>query len=231
MSRPPPEIRKRIRSGLRIETLAPEHFEALEELQRIAFPTLGAHELMTAEHFASHYEIFAEGDVVALVRHGPAGEELDADRVVGLGSGFFTDFDFSDPGHTFQDIIAGGFYTNHDPDGDWYYGGDISVHPDYRGLGIGGRLYAARKDVVRRHRKRGIVAGGVIPGYADHRGSMSVPQYVEKVVAGELTDPTLTFQMRHGFEVWGLLEGYLEDSASDDWATLIVWENDAAAGA
>ena len=44
-------------------------------------------------------------------------------------------------------------------------------------------------------------------------------------LAGELSDPTLTFQLRNGFEVRGLLANYIEDEADDGWATLIVWEN------
>ncbi|MEZ4635424.1 MAG: GNAT family N-acetyltransferase [Caldilineaceae bacterium] len=40
--------------------------------------------------------------------------------------------------------IADGYYTNHDPHGDYYYGADISVHPDFRGLGIGRLLYDAQ---------------------------------------------------------------------------------------
>ena len=122
-------------------------------------------------------------------------------------------------------MIVGGTYANHDPNGDWYYGGDISVHPDYRGRGVGKMLYEARKKLVRERGLRGIVAGGVLPGYAAHKGELSVPEYVGKVVAGELSDPTLSFQLKNGFEVRGLLEGYLEDEASDHWATLIVWEN------
>ena len=200
---------------IRLETIKPEHAAALERLQLECFPTLARHELMTEEHFLSHCRIFPEGDFVA----------LEGEEVVGLGSGFLTDFDFDDPNHTFQEVIAGGYYTNHDPNGDWYYGGDISVHPDHRGRGIGKLLYKARKDLVKERGLRGIVAGGVLPGYAAHKGTLSVPEYVDKVVAGELTDPTLSFQLKNGFEVRGLLEGYLEDEASDDWATLIVWEN------
>ena len=52
-----------------------------------------------------------------------------------------------------------------------------------------------------------------------------IDEYVDKVVAGELHDPTLSFQLSHGFEVRGLLENYLEDEADDGWAALIVWEN------
>lgn len=201
--------------GIRLVTIRPEHAEALERLQTDCFPTLAPFERMREEHFLSHCRVFPEGDFVA----------LDGERVVGLGSGFFTDFDFDHPRHTFQEIIAGGFYTNHDPEGAWYYGGDISVHPDYRGRGIGKLLYEVRKDLVRRTERKGIVAGGVLPGYAAYRGELSVPEYVDKVVAGRLVDPTLSFQLRNGFVVRGLLEGYLEDKASDNWAALIVWEN------
>lgn len=198
-----------------ITTIEPAHFAGLAQLQLDCYPTLGVHELMTVDHFAKQYEVFPEGQIVA----------LDGLRVVGQGSGFFIDFDFDYPGHTFSEICAGFYFTNHDPDGDWYYGADISVHPDYRGQGIGKRIYAARKDVVERYNRRGIVAGGLIPDFAEHKQSMSVTEYVDKVIAGELFDSTLSFQLRMGFEVRGLLENYIEDSASDNWSTLIVWEN------
>lgn len=193
--------------------------EALEELQRECFPTLGVAELMRAEHFRHHREIFPEADLVA---------RMDG-AVVGLGSGFLIDFDFEAPGHTFREIIDDGWYGHHDPQGDWYYGADISVHPRLRGRGIGGMLYEARKELVRRLGRRGIVAGGMLPGYDRHRDRMTVPEYVRAVVAGAVRDPTLTFQLRHGFRVVGLLEGYLEDTASDDWATLITWEASTSA--
>jgi GNAT superfamily N-acetyltransferase len=202
-------------SEIRLTTIRPEHAAGLEQLQRDCFPTLGAHELMRAEHFLSHCRLFPEGNFVL----------LDGERVIGLGSGFLTDFDLERPGHTFQEMIAGGYFTNHDPAGAWYYGADISVHPDYRGQGLGKRLYDARKEVVRRLGRRGIVAGGMLPGYPEHRERLSLPDYVGKVVAGELHDPTLSFQLKNGFRVAGLLEGYISDSATDDWATLIVWDN------
>lgn len=205
---------------IEIVRLDPSHFEALEELQRIAYPTLGAQELMRVEHYASQYRIFAEGQFVAV-----AMDDAGHERVVGQGSGFFIDFDFDHPGHTFGEIIAGGYFTLHDPNGAYYYGADISVHPEYRGHGIGWMLYEARKALVRRYNRRGIVAGGLIPGFARYKHAMTPHEYVERVVRGELKDPTLTFQLRNGFVVRGILENYLEDSASDNWSTLIEWPN------
>jgi len=200
---------------IEIVTIRPKFAPALAELQRACFPTLGEQELMKEEHFLKHCEIFPEGEFVVLVNG----------RVVALGSGFFYSFDFDDPRHTFNEIIAGGYYTNHEPDGDYYYGADISVHPDFRGRGIGGMLYDARKELVIRTNRKGIVAGGVLPGYPRVRDQLSIPEYVDKVVAGELFDPTLSMQLRNGFEVRGLLKNYIDDSNSDNWATLIVWQN------
>lgn len=205
-------------SDIILTTLRPEHFEPLAHLQRVCYPTLAPAELMQAEHFAAQYELFSEGQIVVL---DPANDN----RVIGQGSGFFIDFDFDHPQHTFREICAEFYFTHHDPNGAYYYGADISVHPDYRRRGIGRRIYDARKDVVRRYNRRGIVGGGLIPDYVHHKAHMDVHRYVESVIAGTLQDSTLTFQLKMGFRVRGLLQNYIEDSASDNWATLIEWVN------
>ncbi|MEM7627123.1 MAG: GNAT family N-acetyltransferase [Planctomycetota bacterium] len=197
-----------------ITTLEPVYFEALAQLQIDCYPTLDPSELMTTEHFAVQHEVFADGQFVALL----GGE------VVGMGSGFFCDFDFENTRHRFREFCDNLYFRNHDPDGAWYYGADISVHPDLRRRGIGRALYQARQQLVTDHEKAGIVGGGLIPGYADHKDRLDAEDYVRRVVAGELHDPTLTFQLRSGFRVRGLLADYLEDEASDNWATLLTWE-------
>lgn len=190
--------------------------EALEEIEHLSFPMANKDDLLSADDIRAYSEVFPEGYFVAMLDGRPAGQ----------GAGIFLDFDFEHPQHTIAGITGDHQCGNHDPDGAWYYGTDISVLPEFRGRGIGRMLYEARKDLVRRHAKRGIIAGASLPGFFHHKDSMTASEYVDEVVAGELTDPTLTFQLSNGFEVRGMLEGYLEDEADDGWAALIVWESD-----
>ena len=71
----------------------------------------------------------------------------------------------------------------------------------------------------------GILGGVLIPGYARHKPTLSVKAYVDRVVAGDLYDATLSFQLRPGFRLRGLLDNSIEDSASDNWSTPIEWVN------
>jgi len=201
--------------SIQITTTQPEHFAQLEELQRVCYPSLHADELLRGEHFASHHRLFPEGQHVA----------LDGEQVVGQSSTFRTAVDFEHPDHAFIEIIAGGFFTNHDPNGAYLYGADISTHPHYRRRGIASQLYDARKALIRKLGLRGMVAGGMIPGYRHYRNALSVEDYVAQVVAGQLSDPTLSAQLRNGFSVRGILHDYLRDEVNGNDATLIVWEN------
>jgi ribosomal protein S18 acetylase RimI-like enzyme len=142
-----------------------------------------------------------------------------------MASGIFVDYDLTNLQHTLYDIVGDSGVNAHNPDGEWYYGLDIAVHPEYRGLGIGRKLYDLRKQVVRDFNKHGIIAGGVIPGYSDHRNEMSAEAYVEAVEAGELFDSTLSFQLANGFEVLGTIANFVHDEATDGWAAFIVWYN------
>lgn len=203
--------------GLEIVTLDASLADQLEEIEHLSFPMANHDELLSADDIRAYAEVFPEGYFVAM---------LDG-RPVGQGAGIYLDFDFDHPQHTIAGITGEHQCGNHDPDGGWYYGTDISVHPDFRGRGIGHRLYGARKDLVRHDGKAGIIAGASLPGYFHHKAEMSAREYVDKVVADELSDPTLSFQLSNGFEVRGMLEDYLEDEADDGWAALIVWENDS----
>jgi GNAT superfamily N-acetyltransferase len=190
--------------------------EGAARCERIAFPTANPGDLLSADNFRAYLEVFPDGVFVAVA---------DDDTVVGVGAGIFVDFDFDRIEHTIWEVTGEHQCANHDPDGAWYYGTDMIVLPEYRRRGIGRRLYELRKELVRRHNKKGIVAGGELPGFAQWKRELSATDYVEKVVTGELRDETLSFQLHNGFEVSGVIDHYIEDPAIDNKAALIVWKN------
>lgn len=200
---------------LRVTHITPELAPAVGALERQCFPHADPSELIDMEDALESSRIFPEGFFVI----------LDGDRVVGQGAGIFLDFDFEHPQHNILEITGAHQCANHRADAPWYYGTDIAVHPEYRRRGIGRMLYDLRKDLVRRHNKRGIIAGGHIPGFAAHKHAMSAAEYIDRVVRGEQYDPTLSFQLRNGFRVVCALENYLKDEATDSWSALIVWDN------
>ena len=200
---------------LRYVNLTPEYAAQCEKLELLSFAETKPADLIDEAGFRAYARTFPEGFFVC----------LDDDRVVGQGAGIFLDFDFEHPQHSIAEITGEHQCGNHDPDGDWYYGTDIVVSPDYRRRGIGKQLYQLRKDVVRRYNRKGIIAGGHIVGFADHKHQLSAAEYVDKVSKRELYDATLTFQLDNGFEVRGVLTDYLDEPVLDNCAALIVWEN------
>lgn len=200
---------------IRYRIVRPDDAERLVDLELRCFPTADPIDLLSVEGVLMQCQTFAEGGHVALV----------GDEIVGFSMGCFVDFDFDNPQHHIDEVVGELGSDKHDPHGAWYYGTDIAVLPDYRGRGIGRSLYDLRKDLVRTANRAGIVAGGVIPGFAAHKHVMSADEYVMRVAKGELIDPTLTFQISNGFEARCALAGYMQDEAVDDWAALIVWPN------
>jgi len=205
---------------VRIVNTQLEYAEQMEAMQRLIFPTLTENELIHAEKYRHHVELFPEGQYAAVIEQD--GQEV----VVGATSTFRIKEGPDELGqHTFEEIVSENWFHHHDPDGQWLYGADMSVHPNYRKLGIASRLYKARSDLVKRLNLRGEIAGGMLPGYDNYRTQYNIDEYVQAVARGAITDPTLTAQLRNGFELRGVLYGYITDPRSDNHSSLIVRPN------
>src|SRR5690606_16615323 len=61
--------------------------------------------------------------------------------------------------------------------------------------------------------------------YSEYADKYSPNEYAARVVAGELKDLVLSFQLREGFVLRGVMPHYLRDQKSRNFGSLIEWLN------
>ncbi len=168
------------------------------------------------DHIKSLIDRFPDGQVVIMVNG----------ILAGCALSIIVNYDSFDAKHTYKDITGNYTFSTHTDKGDALYGIDVFIHPDYRGLRLGRRLYDYRKELCERLNLRGIAFGGRIPNYHKYAEDMSPKEYIEKVKRREIHDPVLNFQMSNDFHPHKILKGYLEgDAASGEYAVLLEWDN------
>lgn len=199
---------------LLLRPLRAEDYGDVKEIMDLVYPSMqGA---WTKDMFLSQLSRFGEGQICI----------EDNGKVVAAAQSIIVDYSKWGDDHTYDAIIGGGFFTTHDPGGDTLYGVDIFVHPDYRDLRLGRRLYDYRKQFCEELNLRRIIAGGRIPGYQKYADQMSVREYVNKVKNVEAHDPVLTFQLNNDFHVRKFIRNYIpSDTESRSYATLLEWIN------
>jgi len=200
-----------------IRQVEPEDLSLLIELNLRAFPLMAEENVVWSERqLMNHLRVFPSGQLVAVVNG----------KIVGGVSSLIVNTG-SDPyrPHTYAGITDGGYFHNHDRNGDTLYGADVYVDPDCQGMGIGGVLYEARRRLCKQLNLRRILAGGRLFDYGEKAEEMTPEEYVDKVRNCELSDTVLSFQLKHGFVVRGILRNYITDPKSHNCASLIEWLN------
>ena len=202
-------------AGIIVRNTRPEDFDGIIELSRLVYRGSTPWRF---EQLQSHLDIFPEGQLVAV--------EEATGRLVGSSSSLIVlwdDYDLRDSWHDFTDH---GMFTNHDPTGKTLYGAEVMVSPLLQGRGIGKLIYKARRELTRRFELRRIRAGARLRNYGKYQSQMSPEDYVLRVICGELSDPTLSFQIKQGFRVLGVARDYLHgDDESCGHAAVIEWVN------
>jgi len=167
-------------------------------------------------HISKLLDIFPEGQIGAFVNG----------KVAGSALSLIIDYKQFGDQHTYQKITGDYSFSTFDADGDVLYGIDVFIHPDFRNLRLGRRLYDARKELCEKLNLKAIMAGGRIPNYNKYSDTLSPREYIRKVRQRELHDPTLSFQLANDFHVKKVLKGYLEgDKSSHEFAALLEWNN------
>jgi GNAT superfamily N-acetyltransferase len=170
---------------------------------------------LTEHNLREQINKFPEGQFVAV---------MDG-QVVAFAVTMRTGYSPTSKPQSWRDAVGDENLRKHNPRGEWLYGVDFAVHPDYRRHGIGTAMYSARFALVKRLGLKGFYAGGMLRGYEKYSASMSVREYGERVMRGEITDPTVSMQMKRGFVPYAVIDYYDDFAPSGDSAMLIVWHN------
>lgn len=199
---------------IRVRPYTLADWDGLLQIQRESFPPpFPEEQLWSRAQIESHLHYFPDGALCAEVE----GE------LVGSATALITLHDPDHLDHTWADVTAEGWISNHNPGGDTLYGVDICVRPAFRGQGVAKALYEARFALVQRLGLKRFMAGGRMPGYHHHAHRLSPREYLAEVEAQRLTDPAITPQLKAGLRAVALLTGYIADPESYDHAVLLEW--------
>lgn len=199
---------------LNLRVITPEDYPALAAIMDTVYPDIGG--------------AWPKATIQALINAFPDGQICieDNGKLVAAALTIKVNYNRYSSRHTYKDIISDKEIAKHDDRGDALYGLDVFVHPEYRGLRLGRRLYEARRELCRALNLKAILAGGRVPGYRNYADELSVEEYIDQVTRKELYDPILSFQLANDFDIKRLLHKYLpEDKKSRGFATLLEWDN------
>lgn len=191
-------------------------FDQLITVQKEAFPPPFPEDLLwNTEQLTNHVSLFPEGALCV---------ELD-EKIAGSITGLLVQWANGDEDHSWAEITDNGYICNHDPEGNTLYIVDICISPSYRKLGLGKWMMQAMYETVVQLGLERLLGGGRMPGYHLHSADMSIYQYAEKVLQGELKDPVISFLLRCGRTPVKPVANYLEDEESLNYGMLMEWKN------
>jgi len=171
----------------------------------------------TEEQLFGHINHFPEGQFVA---------ECDG-QIVGYCASIIVFEDQALQKHTWQQITGNGYCSTHNPKGDYLYGVDVFVDPDYRKMRIGERFYKTRQNLCKKKNLKGIVFAGRMPFLKKKIKEFKTPEgYLQAVLDKKIRDHVLNFQIRQGYKPLGILKNYLpSDLNSMGNAVQMIWKN------
>lgn len=198
-----------------VRNLLLDDYEELKASMLDAYTDIEAH-YWKKDQIDTLIKVFPEGQFAVIVDG----------KVVGSALSIIVDYQKFGDKHTFKQITGDETFATHDPKGNILYGIEVFIHPGYRGLRLGRRLYDARKELCENLNLESIIFGGRIPNYHKYSDQMTPREYINKVKHKELYDPVLTFQLANDFNVKRILRNYApEDEESESFGILLQWDN------
>ena len=197
----------------RVRNTRREDYAAIRAVQRDSSPHVPPWSLRQLE---AQVHAFPQGQLVAIADGG----------VAGACAALVVAWHEHEMGHTWRSITADGTFATHMDTGDTLYCASMVTDTSRRGFGVARVLVQAQRRLCRRLNLRRIITTTRLAGYAAHAGEMAVEDYARRVVWGEIEDTGLRFALAHGYQICGVLPGYLpEDAESQGNAALLAWLN------
>lgn len=172
---------------------------------------------------------YTKAELRGQIRHFPEGQfvAIYQDKIIGYCSSLVTTEKKAMKKHSWREITGNGYCSTHIRNGDFLYGVDVFVDPSFRRMRIGERFYKERMNLCKFLRLKGIIFAGRVPLLRKkYRQIGSVEAYLEAVLDKKIHDPVLNFQLRHGFEIIGILNDYdPTDYESMGYAIHMLWNN------
>ncbi|MFM9826867.1 GNAT family N-acetyltransferase [Flavobacterium sp.] len=194
-----------------LRNATPDDAIQMEYVQRHCYPTLHQSELLTRDHFINHIKVFAAGQLV-IEKEG---------NILASASTFRCYFPEHDS--TFLEETDNLWITNaHKPEGDWMYGIDMGVLPEYRGLGLSTEMYNARNEICKGLKLKGQIIAGMTIGYGKVKDKMTIEEYCYALEINKFSDPTITPQRKSGFRWIRPLYNYINDPDSG-YASILMY--------
>jgi ribosomal protein S18 acetylase RimI-like enzyme len=189
----------------------------LMAFQETAVPFLGGKEIpWTEAQWRTHFEVFPEGQLVALLDEQIVG--FAASLLLRAGSNPYRI-------HTFEGVTEGGWFLNHEVEGESLFVADIRVEPDGRGEEWAGALHEALRDLGHVRNCQRILAAVCLGRFKETTKDPVAVDYGKKILAGEIKDPILFFHLRQGFVVRSLMPHYRPMSKNQGIMGLVEWVN------
>ena len=206
-------------NSILIRNIEEKDIEGVIALQKACFPHPFPEEnLWKPEHIKRHLEIFPEGQFVAF--------DFETQEVVASASSCRISEAMWQSHKGWEETLGGYFFDNFDPAGTTLYGADISVHPDFRNLGIGKKLYKARFNAVKNLTLIRYGTACRIPDFectALQYPELSTRTYCEQVVEKIHSDRTLSPLLKMGLTFVGVISNYMIDKESGNAAAILEW--------
>ncbi|MCB1118943.1 MAG: GNAT family N-acetyltransferase [Chlamydiia bacterium] len=163
------------------------------------------------------------------IRHFPEGQFVAVyeGEVIGYCASLITSEKKAMRKHSWREITGNGFCSTHSRNGDFLYGVDVFVDPEYRRMRIGERFYRERIKLCKYLRLKGIIFAGRMPLLRKKYAQVgSAENYLQAVLEKKIRDPVVNFQLRLGFDILGVIPDYNpDDRDSMGNAVHMIWHN------